>query len=63
MSDVMLFSRTIVGSGDGSVLVEPRANAVRIKTRHGDVYVRNDAVESVARALLEAAAHAKRVRP
>jgi len=58
----MLFAKTVVGSGEATVTVEPRANAVRIRTRHGDVYVRNEAVEGVARALLAAAADAKRIR-
>lgn len=58
----MLFSKTLLGSGDASVLVEPRANAVRIKTRNAEVYVRHEVAEEVARALLAAAADARRVR-
>ncbi|HWG91479.1 MAG TPA: hypothetical protein VNZ52_11590 [Candidatus Thermoplasmatota archaeon] len=62
MSEVLLSAKTLIGAGEGSLIVEPRANAIRIKGRAGELYVRTENAEELGRALLAAAANARRVR-
>lgn len=61
--DHLVATKTVVGSGDHSILLEVRGRSVRIKRRGmPDLYVPLDAAAAVGQFLLEASAPSTLVR-
>ncbi len=63
VQDHFLLAKSVIGSGDNAVIVEPRAHAIRIKPRHGpEIFIPYAAADAVARAMRAYADATTRVR-